>query len=183
MNQFEATKFIHSKLTNEIVVSALGVTSYILYECGDRSENFYLWGTMGLPVSVGLGMSLQNKSRTVVALEGDGGILMNLGALATVGWTSPPNLRVVILDNRCYATTGGQPTATSARADLAKAARALGIENTSYVENLEDLRLAWEKPHGPQVIVARVDVYTPKSKLPIFDPTLIKNRLLNLAGR
>ena len=60
-------------------------------------------------------------------LDGDGSLLMNLGSLATIGWTKPSRLVVIVWDNGLYGTTGGQDAATAHRADLEAAARAMGI--------------------------------------------------------
>lgn len=68
-----------------------------------------LLGSMGMVLPVGLGVALAS-SKKVIAIEGDGGLLMCLGTLATIVKMSPENLLCVILDNNGYQTTGGQPT-------------------------------------------------------------------------
>ena len=73
----------------------------------------------------GEGLARARPDRTVVSLDGDGSLLMNLGTLATIGDCAPPNLVVFVLDNGLYGTTGGQPTPTSRGADLEAAARSL----------------------------------------------------------
>ena len=67
---------------------------------------------------------------------------MNLGSLATIGWTRPSTLVVIVWDNGLYATTGGQAAATAHHADLEAAARALGIGQALTVRPLDALRAA-----------------------------------------
>ena len=83
---------------------------------------------MGLASSIGLGLALARPDLRVFVVDGDGSLLMNLGSLATIGWTRPPNLVLIVWDNGEYGTTGGQDTATAHGADLEAAARAMGID-------------------------------------------------------
>ena len=68
-------------------------------------------GSMGLAVPIGLGVALAQPQRKVIALEGDGSILMQLGSLATVAARKQKNLAIVIMDNGAYQITGGQTDA------------------------------------------------------------------------
>ena len=130
MTRLEATRLVVGTLGDEPrtpIVASLGHPAYDLFAAGDRPANFYTWGSMGLASSIGLGLAIARPDRRVVVLDGDGSLLMNLGSLATIGWTRPPNLVVIVWDNESYATTGGQDTATAHGADLAGAGRAMGI--------------------------------------------------------
>ncbi len=113
MNRLEATKLLVSMLGDQPVVASLGHPKYDLFAAGDRPQNFYTWGSMGLASSIGLGLALARPDRRVVVVDGDGSLLMNLGSLATLGWTRPENLAIVVWDNQEYGTTGGQQTATA----------------------------------------------------------------------
>ena len=73
---------------------------------------------MGLAVPIALGVALAQPQRKVIALEGDGSILMQLGSLATVAAREQKNLAIVIMDNGTYQITGGQLTATEQGADI-----------------------------------------------------------------
>ena len=95
-----------------LVISGAGFISRELCNCWDRPENLYIQGAMGLAASVGLGISLAQPDKHIVILDGDGGTLMHLGTLATVGNFQPKNYLHIVLDNECHASTGGQPTAT-----------------------------------------------------------------------
>ena len=137
MNRLDATRIVVRHAADAAIVASLGHPAYDLFAAGDRARNFYTWGSMGVASSIGLGLALAQPDERVIVLDGDGSLLMNLGSLATIGVVGPPNLAVIVMDNEEYATTGGQPTATRAGADLAAAARAMGIEDAVTV------RTAW----------------------------------------
>ena len=83
-------------------------------------------GSMGLAIPIGFGVAIAQPQRHVVALEGDGSLLMQLGCLATVAMQAPKNLTMVVWDNGLYQITGGQPTASASAADLVAIARGSG---------------------------------------------------------
>lgn len=113
MTTREAIAEIAQELRDEWVVCTTGYTCRDMQAVADRPENFYLIGAMGVAASVGLGLALRNRSAAVVVLDGDGSILMGLGALAMVGGLEPANLLHVVLDNEAFASTGGQGTYSS----------------------------------------------------------------------
>jgi thiamine pyrophosphate-dependent acetolactate synthase large subunit-like protein len=166
------------------IVASLGHPAYDLYAAGDRPENFYTWGSMGLASSVGLGLALAQPGRRVFVIDGDGSLLMNLGSLATIGWTRPANLVLVVVDNERYGTTGGQETATAHGADLEAAARAMGVANATTVGTIEALTASLEATAGtpgPSVIVAKVNGGAPTTKPPL-DCVCIKQRFMAAIG-
>ncbi len=152
----DALRLLNRRLTDQFIVAELGNPTYDLFNAGDRPEHFYLWGGMGLGASIALGMALSVPKATVIALAGDGGVLMNLGALATIGALKPANLIVVVWDNRAFDLTGGQPTATAAGADLAQVASGCGIEQTVRVGHLDEFAGAMDSAlaePGPWCVV------------------------------
>jgi thiamine pyrophosphate-dependent acetolactate synthase large subunit-like protein len=165
------------------IIASLGHPAYDLYAAGDRPENFYTWGSMGLASSVGLGLALARPDRRVFVIDGDGSLLMNLGSLATIGWTRPANLVLVVVDNERYGTTGGQDTATAHGADLESAARAMGIAHASTVRTIQSLkaRLEHAGAQGPSVIVVKVEGGAPTGKPPL-DCVYIKQRFMAAMG-
>lgn len=184
MRRSDAIQTIRRTLTDEPVVVSLGHPAYELYAAGDRPLNFYTWGSMGLASSIALGLALGRPDRRTIALDGDGSLLMNLGTLATIGECAPPNLLVVVLDNGKYGTTGGQGTATAGAADLAAAARALGISDSTTVRDIATLEKALEesrKNSGPYLIVAKVEESAPTAKPP-QDCVFIKQRFMAALG-
>jgi sulfopyruvate decarboxylase subunit beta len=140
MTRLEATRLVVEVAGEAPIVASLGHPAYDLYAAGDRPQNFYTWGSMGLASSIGLGLALARPDVRVIVLDGDGSLLMNLGSLATIGLLRPANLVVVVMDNQEYATTGGQPTPTAHGADLEAAARAMGIAFTATVRSEDELR-------------------------------------------
>jgi thiamine pyrophosphate-dependent acetolactate synthase large subunit-like protein len=184
MNRLDATRTLVDVVRDEPIVASLGHPAYDLFTAGDRATNFYTWGSMGLTSSVGLGLALAQPRRRVFVLDGDGSLLMNLGSLATVGWSRPRNLAIVVWDNGQYGTTGGQDAATKHGADLEAAARAMGIDRTVTVRTDADLRAALERARtepGPWMIVAKVDESSPTAKPPL-DCVYIKQRFMAAIG-
>ncbi len=101
-----------------LVVPGLGAPTYDVAAAGDHPLNFYLWGAMGGAAMIGLGLALARPDRRVAVITGDGEMLMGLGSLATIGVKQPPNLAIVVLDNRHYGETGMQASHTDAGIDL-----------------------------------------------------------------
>jgi len=179
MTRIEATRIIVDLAGDAPIVASLGHPAYDLFAAGDRPQNFYTWGSMGLASSIGLGLALARPDVRVFVLDGDGSLLMNLGSLATIGLLQPKNLVLVVMDNEEYATTGGQPTPTAHGADLDAAARAMGIAATATVRSEDDLRRAGaERGDGPMFIVAKVKESAPTAKPPL-DCVFIKHRFMS----
>jgi dienelactone hydrolase len=139
VTRLEATRLIVGLAGGVPIIASLGHPAYDLFAAGDRPQNFYTWGAMGLASSIGLGLALARPDVRVIVIDGDGSLLMNLGSLATIGLLRPANLVLVVMDNEEYATTGGQPTPTAHGADLDAAARAMGIAATATVRTPEEL--------------------------------------------
>jgi thiamine pyrophosphate-dependent acetolactate synthase large subunit-like protein len=185
MNRLDATRRLVAALDREPIVASLGHPAYDLFAAGDRPENFYTWGSMGLASSIGLGLALARPTLRVFVVDGDGSLLMNLGSLATIGWTRPPNLVIIVWDNGLYGTTGGQATATAHGADLEAAARAMGAAATAAVRTEAEFDVAIARARvedGPWVIVAKVSESTPAVKPPL-DCVFIKQRFMAALGQ
>jgi thiamine pyrophosphate-dependent acetolactate synthase large subunit-like protein len=185
VTRLEATRRLVARLADEPIVASLGHPAYDLYAAKDRPSNFYTWGSMGLASSVGLGLALARPDLRIFVVDGDGSLLMNLGSLATIGWTRPANLVLIVWDNAEYGTTGGQPTATAHGADLEAAARAMGAPATATVATIDDLDRAVARSRseaGPWVIVAKVTESAPTVKPPL-DCVFIKQRFMAAIGR
>lgn len=128
MNTREAVKDILDKLFgDELIVSSTGYISRALFNVKDSPKNFYMLGSMGLALSIGIGLALSRPDKRVVVIDGDGACLMNLGSLATAGHLRLDNLSYYVLDNEAYVSTGGQPTITQ-DVSLERVAWAVGLE-------------------------------------------------------
>lgn len=184
MNRLEATRQLIAALAEDPIVASLGHPAYDLFGAGDRPANFYTWGSMGLASSIGLGLAIARPDLRVFVLDGDGSLLMNLGSLATIGWSRPQNLVLIVWDNQEYGTTGGQETATAHGADLEAAARAMGAPSTVTVSTAETFDAAVARARiepGPWVIVAKVTETPPAGKPPL-DCVFIKQRFMAAIG-
>jgi len=154
-----ATRLLAERLTTEVVVSNLGQASLDLQQIADRPLNCYTYGSMGQCSSIALGIALARPDVRVVCLDGDGSLLMNLGSLCTIATEAPRNYALVIWDNEVHETTGGQPTATAARSNLAAIARGAGVEKALEVRTEEELRRAYDRilrEDGPFVVNVKV---------------------------
>ena len=100
---------------NLLVIAGLGSSNWDITAAGDRPLNMPLWGSMGAPVGMGLGLALAQPTKRVLVITGDGDMLMSLGSLATVATQMPENLAIVVLDNEKFGETGNQATHTSPR--------------------------------------------------------------------
>ena len=162
-----------------LVVTSLGNASYLWAQLRDRAENFYVEDAMGLALPVALGLALAQPRRRVVVSEGDGGLLMHLGALVTVGAVAPPNLTVLVVQNGVHAASGGQPL-TNAGVDLVALARSVGIARAERVESPERLKDAiGEALVGPgPTLLGLVTEPDPDGLAPPepFVPVVIKDR-------
>src|SRR5436190_13215318 len=96
----------------------------------------YLPSAMGQSPLIGLGMALAQPDREVIAFDGDGCLLMNLGCLVTIVASRATNLTVVLLDNGIYEVTGGQRTAALPSTDFAGMARAAGFPTVAAFDDL-----------------------------------------------
>ena len=120
------------------VVATTGFTGRALYARDDRPNQLYMVGSMGCAVSLGLGVALVQPERKVVVLDGDGAVLMRMGALAVVGQQRAENLVHVVLDNGVHDSTGGQAT-VSPFVDLPAVAAACGYRRVVRVDGLDEL--------------------------------------------
>ncbi len=182
----ELARTFVSSLTDQLVVTGIGNACNDVYAAGDRALNFYMRGSMGAGVPIAFGLARARPNDYVICVEGDGSVLMNLGALATVGSYAPQNLAIVILDNGAYQITGGQPTHTAGAVDLAHVARGCGIVSSSTAGTLDEFTSTLDKildAPGPHVLVARVDrnLSDPKAHQP-RRPALIKYRFMGRLG-
>ncbi|HWR25274.1 MAG TPA: sulfopyruvate decarboxylase subunit beta [Methanosarcina sp.] len=129
---------VASQLDGEGTVTNLGVPCKEFYACKDRDLNFYMFGSMGLVSSIGLGIALRSE-RKIVVFEGDGSLLMNPNALLEIAKEAPKNLIIICLDNGAYGSTGSQETCALRYIDLEIFANACGIQNTAKVNTREAL--------------------------------------------
>jgi thiamine pyrophosphate-dependent acetolactate synthase large subunit-like protein len=185
MNRFDLTSRLVTRLKNEeAVVGGIGNTNFDLWAAGHRPQNFYMLGSMGLAFPIALGVALAQPTRRVIALEGDGSLLMQLGCLSTIATLAPKNLTMVVMDNGIYQITGSQPTPAAASADLVAIAIASGLSNSSWAADEEDFERLIEQSlinDGPTLIGVRIDD-KPGTGTTRRDPVQIRERFMHGLG-
>ncbi len=140
----------------------------------DEADTLFAFGgAMGGAVPMGLGMALSAPDRRVAVVTGDGELLMNAGALASVASTMPENLSIACIDNGRHGETGGQLGHTARRTDLAKMAEGAGLPSTMAVADAAGLRAAaafLANAPGPRFICVRVAPGPPTDYKRSWDP-------------
>ena len=143
-----------------IIAGLAGTARDVAHLCGVESSHFYaMAGAMGGAVSIGLGLALAQPEKRVLVCTGDGELLMNAGALATVASAAPQNLTIVCIDNGEHGETGGQPGHTSKRTRLATLAAGAGIASVMTVSKPDELLSARDflaDGIGPKFLWVRV---------------------------
>lgn len=122
-----------------LVCGLAGTSKDIAALTDDGGHVFTMAGAMGASTMIGLGLALARPERQVVVVTGDGELLMNVGALATIAVTNPPNLAIVCVDNGHYGETGNQLSHTSLGVDLEGMAQGAGITATCTVQTQGEL--------------------------------------------
>jgi thiamine pyrophosphate-dependent acetolactate synthase large subunit-like protein len=161
MNRYDLCCRLVARLKHgEAVIGGIGNTNFDLWAAGQRAENYYMLGSMGLACPIALGVAIAQPKRQVIALEGDGSLLMQLGCLSTIAARAPKNLTIIIFDNGVYQITGAQKTPAAGIADIAAIARASGIVASTWAADEEDFErlvdAALAHP-APSLIAVRID--------------------------
>ena len=181
MNRFDVTSRLVRKLTREeAVIGGIGNTNFDLWAAGHRPQNFYMLGSMGLAFPIALGVALAQPGRRVVALEGDGSLLMQLGCLTTIASLAPNNLTMILMDNGSYQITGGQATPAAGVADLIAVALGCGISNGAWAADEEDFERLIDQSLAasvPTLIGVRID-NKPGVGATRRDPVQIRERFM-----
>lgn len=127
LTRFEAIRAVlHGLDEKAAVVAQIGYPAREAYAARDRDRNLYLLGALGSATLVGIGLAQARPDLEVIVLDGDGAFLLNPNQMLELGQSCPPNLRVVLLDNGSWGSTGSQPTLTSCGLNLAAFGAALG---------------------------------------------------------
>jgi sulfopyruvate decarboxylase subunit beta len=137
MKRYDCLRAIAPHFSEELVVTNLGAVRHEWQALRPHHGNYHLQN-LGLTSSMALGLALALPRRQVVAFDGDGSLLLNLGSLATIANQHPKNLIHIVFDNECYESSRGAPTATAGQADLAAVARGCGFANVITVKTLAE---------------------------------------------
>mgnify|MGYP001055946991 CR=1 FL=1 len=138
----DAVKIIDSKRSDSLIVptmNANNVSFGLPTVTSAQGFDLPLSGAMSKASSLGLGLALAQPDRKVFILDGDGSLLMNLGALVTLANKAPKNLYHFLFNNGVYAVTGGQPIPGAGQSDWEGLAKAAGYAAVFSFDDLEDL--------------------------------------------
>ncbi len=162
-----------------IVTGLAGTARDVAALTRDGAHTYTMAGAMGGACMIGLGLALARRDRRVLVVTGDGELLMNVGALATIAVMNPPNLAIVCVDNGHYGETGYQQSHTSLGVDLEKIAAGAGIQLTRTIEAADDLaaggRLIREA-NATAFVLLRVRPTEPPSFKRVMDPAFCRDR-------
>lgn len=152
----------------DLLVAGLGANARYLPHLPVRAPYLALCDAMGAVIPLALGMALARPHRRVIALEGDGSLLMNLGTLATVAAAGAPNVATCVFVNRHYESSGGQGL-PAVPVDFAAVARAARVPTAETLDAAQDLAPALERgaAAGPALLVLPT-VYDPAEPIPPY---------------
>ncbi|WP_458406032.1 sulfopyruvate decarboxylase subunit beta [Methanobrevibacter sp.] len=176
MARYEAIKDIMENIEDELVICNIGFPSRELYEIDDRSQNFYMIGSMGLASSIGLGLALAKPNEKIIVIDGDGSLLMNMGSLVTVFANNPSNLTWIVIDNGAYGSTGNQDTYAQLL-DLTDVAKGVGFKNNFNYEDIDLKDIIHNE--DASFIVYKTEAGNSSAPIIDLDPITIKERFMS----
>lgn len=187
LDRRQVTAALMRALPDALAISSLGSATYDLAAATpERAKNFHFWGAMGGALPCALGLALARPQDRVLALLGDGELLMGIGALATVAQHDPVNLAIVVLDNDRYGETGGQTSHTALGADLSAIAKGCGIKDSAAVATEAELAAALKRittpARGAMFLTIRVAADELPRVLPPRDGVYLKERFRGALG-
>jgi phosphonopyruvate decarboxylase len=155
-----------------IVAGLAGTAKDIAALTGESPNVFLMGGAMGAAVPFAMGLAYSQPNRRVLAVTGDGDLMMSIGILSTIGVMQPPNLAVLCVDNGHYGETGYQAGHTSRGVDLEQIAQGSGIASTHTVSTEADYAAAAQSlrnSNGPTFVWLRVTTERPPAYKRNFD--------------
>lgn len=125
------------------IVSTTGKASRELFEIREANDqkhkyDFLTVGSMGHSSSIALGIAINKPNSKIWCIDGDGAVLMHMGAMALIGANKPENLVHIVINNGAHETVGGMPT-VGEQIDISAIAKACGYQSVITVDNFEDL--------------------------------------------
>lgn len=145
MKRIDVIRAMAEYVTKEdLLVTSIGATNDDWWNYQPADNTFYCT-ILGSISTTALGMAISLPHRRLIAIESDGSVLMNTGAMCTLGSERPPNLTIVVMDNGVYENIGGPPTLTSRNTDLAKMAEGAGCINCQTVRDVDQFKKAFGK--------------------------------------
>lgn len=150
MKRDNALRLLKGRVAESDIVVAVYQTLFDWMEISPRDLNYVSTGAMGQGSSHGLGLALANPGRRVIVLDGDGSLLMNLGALATIADAAPANLLHLVFVNGTYEVNGDHPVPAAGLLDFAAIALGCGYRDAANCRSEADLGDAFDRILGNQ---------------------------------
>ena len=143
MRREEIIEHIVNVSKEDPILSTTGKASRELFEIREKNGqshkyDFLMVGSMGHTSSIALGVALQKPQQKIWCIDGDGAMLMHMGAMAVIGANKPSNLVHIVINNGAHETVGGLPTVAS-EINLVKMAEACGYPYAVRVSEFEQL--------------------------------------------
>ena len=166
MSREEALQTVIDSLTDEdVVVSTTGKLSRELFEYrelkgGGHDKDFLTVGSMGHSMSIALGVALSKSDRIVYCLDGDGAVIMQMGAMTSVGASGLNNFRHIVFNNGAHESVGAQPT-VAFRIDIPQIAKSCGYReaySVSSITHLEQVMKTFRDIQGPVLLEIKVNL-------------------------
>jgi sulfopyruvate decarboxylase subunit beta len=176
LKRFDCLKGLAAVIGDGLVVSSAGATTLEWNALRPGDGNFRV-RTLGLCSSIALGMALGLPHRKVIALDGDGSLLMNLCSLPTIARLNPKNLLHIIFDNEVYEASGSSRTATACGTDLVAIAQAAGIKRASWATSPDAFAEAVTTAlRGNELIVIGAKVTSGRVEVPPYPMDEVENK-------
>ena len=162
MKRHQCMQALGARLKDELVIVSLGASVDEWYNAAPHMRAASLFQQqLGCVTPEAFGLAVGLPHRRIISLDTDGGMMFNLGILATLANERPKNLFVVVWDNECYQSIGGPPTHTAGGVvDLRAIARGAGIEHAYTARDLDSFERYCDEglaAQSPYVIVAKVE--------------------------
>ncbi|MCQ4295083.1 phosphonopyruvate decarboxylase [Pseudomonas stutzeri] len=164
MKREDALRCLLSLIGDALVISTTGKTSRELFELrvehGEAQRDFLSVGAMGHTASIALGAALGNPDKQIVCIDGDGSVLMHMGALPIIGDLAPRNLVHVLLNNAAHESVGGQPT-VGGKTDFKSIAFASGYKDYKAASDAVGITAAWraiQNQPGPVLFEIKIAI-------------------------
>ena len=146
----------------------------------NKNRDLRLESSMGQTTSASFGLALGMPDEKVVHFDSEGALLMNLGVLASIAGKAPRNFYHFLLDNECYATTGGQPVPNAQGIDYAGIAKSVGYKSTHHFDDLEEFVISIGdimQEEGPVFISVKIEAEVQNLPMGLRERSTGRNRL------
>ena len=170
-----------------VMIGTTGHISRELYEYRARqgdshARDFLTVGSMGHASQVALGIALAQPERPVYCLDGDGALLMHMGAMSLIGQSRCNNIRHVVLNNGAHGSVGGQPTVAFSVSflEIARGCGYASVQSVNALEGLNDALILMKEVSGPAFLEIKVSNKVHKDLgRPTTPPSENKNMVMN----